>query len=216
MAVIGPDSAFLVVLVGSIALGSFYRATARPASDPDWIQLGALFLVIAVPSLLQVTLFPALYDALRRDAHLIEHHVQWWRLVTALGVQDGGGAGALLNLASLAILLLISAPILSWRWVVGGFAVGALSGELAGLAWQHTGGGNSVGDMGICAAILVLILFDGVWFLRLAALAVVIVGATILFHKDIHGAAFVSSVLAMVVVRAGPDVADRHRVAMPS
>jgi ribosomal protein S19 len=49
--------------------------------------------------------------------------------------------------------------------------------------------------MGVCAAVL---LWEGVLFLRKMTLVPNLSGATILVHKDIHGAVFVELTLVMV------------------
>jgi hypothetical protein len=47
--------------------------------------------------------FPAVLDVFERDYSRIAAG-DWWRLVTALLVQDGGVGGSLFNLISLALL----------------------------------------------------------------------------------------------------------------
>src|SRR5215211_6263561 len=57
-----------------------------------------LFIAIAFPSILQI-FFPTLLFALQRDTARFLGG-EWWRLVTALFVQDGGIGGTVFNLVS--------------------------------------------------------------------------------------------------------------------
>ena len=80
-----------------------------------------------------------------------------WRLATALLVQEGGLVGAVSNLAFLLALgSVVEEAAAPWAWLAGYLGAG-LAGEIAGLAWQPTGAGNSVaicGLAGLLAAVL--------------------------------------------------------------
>src|SRR4051794_18404748 len=67
----------------------------------------ALFILVALPSLLQIP-FPRVLTALERNADLILHHGEWWRVVTSPVVQDGGVAGTIFNLAYLLLIGLLA------------------------------------------------------------------------------------------------------------
>ncbi|MFI6739777.1 rhomboid family intramembrane serine protease [Nonomuraea sp. NPDC050451] len=91
----------------------------------------AVVLVItAVPSLLQFAI-PGLEPALMRDPAAIGGG-EWWRLGTALVVQDSGLLGTLFNLVCLAVLGYFAERTFGpARWLTL-YAAGAVAGEAAG------------------------------------------------------------------------------------
>ena len=92
---------------------------------------------------------------------------EWWRLFTALFVQDGGVLGTVSNLAFLLVMGVLAEQVVGpGRWLVGYFGAG-LAGELAGYAWQPRGAGNSVAVCGL-AGVLVVALAAGTRMPRLA------------------------------------------------
>ncbi|WP_327089803.1 rhomboid family intramembrane serine protease [Nonomuraea sp. NBC_01738] len=110
--------------------------------------------VTAVPSLLQFAL-PWLEPALRRDPAAIRAG-EWWRLITALVVQDGGPYGTLTNLAFLAVLGYVAERAIGpGRWLVL-YASGAVAGELSGLLYGQAGAGNSIALCGLAGGLAVL------------------------------------------------------------
>ena len=87
-------------------------------------------------------------------------HGEWWRLVSALIVQDGGAVGALSNLIFLALIGTAAEQVLSrTRWLVQYLGTGVIA-ELVGYAWQPVGAGNSIAICGVTAA-LALALWRG-------------------------------------------------------
>jgi membrane associated rhomboid family serine protease len=69
-------------------------------------------------------------------------HGDWWRIATALFVQDGGVLGAVSNLAFLAVIGAVVEQILPRpRWLAHCFGVGILA-ELIASEWQPVGGGT--------------------------------------------------------------------------
>jgi membrane associated rhomboid family serine protease len=111
-----------------------------------------VFAVTATMGIIQWPI-PALLDTLqRRPAGL---HGQWWRIVTALVVQDGGAYGLISNLIFLAAVGAIAEQVLSRpRWMLQYLGTGLLA-ELVGYAWQPVGGGNSIAICGLAAAVSV-------------------------------------------------------------
>ncbi|HJU02126.1 MAG TPA: rhomboid family intramembrane serine protease, partial [Actinomycetes bacterium] len=127
-----------------------------------------VFAVTAANSVLGLAV-PAVLDALERTPDGL--HGQWWRLVTALFVQDGGVLGTVSNLAFLALLGVLAERLAGpWWWLAAYFGAG-LAGELAGYAWQPTGAGNSVAVCGL-AGLLVMALLAGTRLPPLAPMAV--------------------------------------------
>ncbi|MEV4107032.1 rhomboid family intramembrane serine protease [Nonomuraea sp. NPDC049695] len=111
----------------------------------------ATFAITAVPSLLQFVI-PGLEPALMRDPAAIRGG-EWWRLVTALVVQDGGLWGTLFNLASLAVLGYCAERSFGpARWLAL-YAAGALAGEISGYLTNDPGAGNSIAVCGLAAGL---------------------------------------------------------------
>ncbi|SEM88577.1 rhomboid family intramembrane serine protease [Nonomuraea pusilla] len=111
----------------------------------------AVLAVTGVPSVAQFAV-PGLVPALMRDPDAIAHG-QWWRLVTALVVQDGGVAGTVVNLGFLAVLGHLAERALGpARWLLF-YATGALAGETSGYLLGQPGAGNSVALCGLAAAL---------------------------------------------------------------
>lgn len=80
-------------------------------------------------------------------------HGQWWRIGTALIVQDGGLAGLVSNLIFLAAVGAVAEQVLARpRWMVQYLGTGLLA-ELVGYAWQPIGGGNSIAICGLVSAV---------------------------------------------------------------
>ncbi|HEX6675957.1 MAG TPA: rhomboid family intramembrane serine protease [Actinomycetes bacterium] len=113
--------------------------TGRPAGGwwrPVPRATATVFLVTATTSTLQAVV-TGLEPAPRRDPAALSAG-EWWRVVTPLVVQDGGLAGTVFNLASLAIVGTVAERLLgSRRWLVQ-YAAGGLAGEAAGYAWPPT------------------------------------------------------------------------------
>lgn len=138
----------------------------------------AVVAVTAVPSLLQFAL-PGLEPALMRDPAAIAGG-QWWRLVTALVVQDGGLFGTVFNLLTLAALAVLAERTLGPARMLLLYATGAVVGEITGYVLGVAGAGNSIT---VCA-------LAGVAGLVLAALA------------NIHGLPVLAGMLAGWLVTA--------------
>lgn len=187
----------LVVLALGLARGlarNGFRPRVRPAAL-------ALWLVVAVPSLLQLAI-PGLLDALRRDPGLVERG-QLWRVLTSAIVQDGGVAGTVSNLVLLAVVAVIAEAI--WgglrMWLVVGVAQ-LVFGLWTSLVFPSRGAGNSAFTLALAASLagLALTMAGPRSALRLAvAGGVVVVGVALVALLDAHGVA----VLAGVAVGAG-------------
>lgn len=177
----------LVTAAGCGAL--FVFRSKRPLSLRINKFVLALFLLIFVPSFMQVFAWADLYTYLSRDAELIAEG-QLWRLITSVMVQSGNVPGLLFNLVGFIVLVPLAARILGPGQAVAFFFVGALAGQAAGLFWLPTGGGNSVGNYGVAAALLAHTVIFAQVPLRIVAATSSLVTIMAMVLLDIHGAAF--------------------------
>jgi membrane associated rhomboid family serine protease len=127
------------------AAGALDGGTARS----PLLTLGVLA-VTAVTGLAQVA-DPGLLTRLERIP--AELHGDWWRVATALFVQDGGVAGAVSNLAFLGLIGVAAEQVLSRpRWLLHYFGIG-LAVEVLAYSWQPTGAGNSIAVCGLAGGV---------------------------------------------------------------
>ncbi|WP_431924762.1 rhomboid family intramembrane serine protease [Nonomuraea jabiensis] len=113
----------------------------------------AVFVITAIPSLLQFAI-PGLEPALMRNPAAIAEG-EWWRLGTALVVQDGGVPGTLFNLVCLAVLGYFAERAFGpARWLAL-YAAGAVTGEAAGYLLNDPGAGNSIAVCGLAGGLAV-------------------------------------------------------------
>jgi hypothetical protein len=148
----------------------------------------ALWLVVALPSLLQIA-WPVLLERWERNPDAIQQSGQWWRVLTAGFVQDGGLPGTAFNLIALAIIAFLACR--TWgvarTWAV--FAVGVVAFNLvATFAWRIQGAGNSAAT-DLLAASLVGFAATGARALPLLGLTAVTLvdGAVLIALGDGHG-----------------------------
>lgn len=135
-----------VMSVGPILEG---RLSLRAVPAASWIT----WLVVAGPSLLQIP-YPQLYGPLHRDASAVLEHGQWWRVATAIVVQDGGIAGTISNLILLAIALLASVPLWGRMPTVATFILVGVGLNIAAvLLGAEDGGGNSGATLPLLASL---------------------------------------------------------------
>jgi hypothetical protein len=196
-----------VVLLG----GDVVRVLRRPP-----LAAVVLWLVVAIPSLLQLA-FPGLLRTLERDPDQIRQHGQWWRLFTSAVVQDGGIAGTVFNLVILAIIAVLA--IAAWGSVRGLiiFAVGVVGFDLATtFAWPFVGAGNSAATFTLAASV------SGLAVAKMREPVVLVLGAVtagcgifLLALRDTHGSAvvggFVIGVLAAAISPPGTISASAAR-----
>lgn len=125
------------------------RLSLRTMPVVGWL----VWLAVALPSLLQIP-YPGLYEAWHRSASAVLDDGQWWRLATALVVQDGGIAGTISNLVLLAVALLVCLPLWGARATVLGFLVVGVGLNLAAvLAGADDGAGNSGATLPLLASV---------------------------------------------------------------
>ena len=185
-----------------------YLRAAPPSRADRWLAPQraratlTVGVVIGLSAMLQL-FFPWLLLVLERNATLIASG-EWWRLVTALFVQDGGIAGSIFNLVSLLLIGRVAEHM--WgarRWLVV-FIVGGILSEIVALAWQPTGAGNSVANFSLAGAVsIVCVSSRRTWTIVAAGIAL---GASValLLLRDIHGAAAsIGAITGLVLIRFG-------------
>ena len=131
-------------------------ASTGPAVAPRTFPLLTVSVagVTTVVSVAGLLVEPVLL-ALRRDPTALAAG-QFWRLITALLVQDGGVPGTVLNLLGLVMVGIAAERQLGRGWWSLAYLGGGLSGELVGWAgWQPIGAGNSVGVCGLAGALAI-------------------------------------------------------------
>ncbi|MGI8902312.1 MAG: rhomboid family intramembrane serine protease [Solirubrobacteraceae bacterium] len=185
------EQAIAIVLLIKIAARILGIASwpDRPAPVP--VPAIGLFALVAIPTAAQA-IWPSVFGALRRDPHLITTHHEYWRLLTSMLVQDGGVAGAIFNLVTLAIV----ATLAAWFWggprTIGFFVVLGFVFDLMGVAYDQAGAGSSGATYGLVATIAGFALVRGSGRLRLGCAAALAFGGLIWAVGNIHGMAVVA------------------------
>lgn len=194
-----PLAIFTVAVYAAIAAGvqvAIPRVGRSPGGGRRRPVLTLLaVIVIGTVSTVQLTLVPGLLGRLGRNADAIRAG-QVWRLLTAVTVQDGGVVGTASNLVTLALIGGLAELLLGRGWWVLAFAAPTLAGELAGLAWQPIGAGNSVAVAGLCGAVAVVVARGQAGIpiaARVpAAISLLLFGWLAAGSHDVHGAAGVA------------------------
>jgi hypothetical protein len=188
----GWTSVFIILgLYGAFFAGILnIRSGSLAAPHPDSFPRMTFFLVglIAVPTVMQFV-FPTILPLLERNRDQIMEG-GWWRIVTALMVQDGGISGSFFNLISLFFVGRIGEIIWGGRRLFVLFWLGGICSEAIALFWQPIGAGNSIANFSIAASVIV-------WCLArrprptMLFIIVLTLGAYIALFimRDIHGAA---------------------------
>jgi rhomboid protease GluP len=128
---------------------------------------------------------PEIGRALQRAPAAIQAH-EWWRFLTPVLV-NRGWKDVVFNLTGLGIIGTIAERYWGHAlWIVF-YLVGALVGEIAGLAWKPMGAGSSVAVCGLLGAVAAELLVIGTMRARFGAV-VILMGALVLVGvRDLHG-----------------------------
>jgi membrane associated rhomboid family serine protease len=131
------------------------------AGDGRQLPVGVHRLPVLTAGVLALTAAVALAQAAdgslltRLERTPAELHGDWWRIGTALLVQDGGVVGALSNLAFLGLIGVAAEQVLSRpRWLLHYVGIG-LGVELLAYEWQPVGAGNSIAVCGLAGGVAV-------------------------------------------------------------
>jgi membrane associated rhomboid family serine protease len=180
------NSALYAVMLWSAVLAALRMRSLRPLRAPFPAAALTLWLLVAVPSLLQFA-FPSIYRALHRAPDLITQHGQWWRLLTAVLVQDGGVGGTAFNLAALAVVAIVAERLWGPCPAPAIFAACALAMNVLGVWWNAEGGGNSGATFGLAMSMAGLALLRGGGSVRVLALPACGAAIALVAIGDGHG-----------------------------
>jgi rhomboid protease GluP len=172
--------------------------TPRPSATVVLLLITAAGTFLALRS-------PAFLAVVERTPDLISRH-QWWRLVTPVLANPEGWGQILTNFLGLAFLGLLAESFWGSGLLLGLYLCGAISGQLAGLAWRPEGAGSSVAICALLGAVAI-----GLWQ-RIgspparAGAVFILAGALILTgFRDLHGPPIlVGAALAMVFAALHP------------
>lgn len=181
-----------------ILRGALARTATRPATSAV-----LLWCAVAVPSLVQLLWAPGLLAWGQRQSSQLDAG-QWWRLGSAIFLQDGGWPGTVFNLAMLAVTLWLVGAV--WRGlpaVLVFLLVGVLANGLTHLTTGQTGAGNSMATMGLLAAAAVSVVRSRPRSREALAPFAVFAVATVvlLLARDEHGLALSIGLLVGVLGR---------------
>jgi rhomboid protease GluP len=194
--------AFLVAAMYAIGLSGALAAGILALRGPDAQRPGTwrsfvlplprttvwLLTLVAVPTAAQFVV-PGLLPALERNASLVGAG-EWWRLLTALVVQDGGAPGATFNILSLALVGSVAERRLGRAHLLVLFFVGGIAAEVIALSWQPVGAGNSVANFSVAGGLAIAAFTGGApTASRPPALLSLVVCGVLAALLDIHGAA---------------------------
>lgn len=194
---------YIVLLVtAGMAGGGLLRSQPPRLPRPPFATMAALVLT-AVPSLVQLTVTPGLYETLRRDRAAIGDG-ELWRLLTSFAVQDSGWPGLIFNVIALAVIGTLAERL--WgtaRWLVLAVTVQVL-GNLWGLVVQPVGAGTSLVNYGLAASLAAASVVLGTGpRLRVPAAVSLLAALLLLALTDIHGGAALLGALAGATLAAG-------------
>jgi membrane associated rhomboid family serine protease len=163
-----------------IERGSAIGRTRKPA-------ITVIVLSIAVPLTGLNFRFPVILEALRRSPAAVSSG-EWWRLITPVFIDRGGGLEIAFNLLSLGIVGVIAERILgSRRWLLF-YLLGGVVGEGVGLVWKPMGAGSSVAVFGLVGALAAwLLMRKESWQARLGGASLILWALILTAFRNLHG-----------------------------
>lgn len=121
------------------------------------IVTGLVFAVTATTSITQLV-NPSAYERFSRNGARIGDG-EWWRLLTAMFVQDGWLQGTVFNLFTLAAVGVFAERVLGRRrWLVVYFGCGLFGQVMSYLWFRSDGAGNSMCVAGLVGALTTVVL----------------------------------------------------------
>jgi rhomboid protease GluP len=166
-------------------------------SRPTPVATISVLLATAIMTGLQFR-FPQLLIALRRTPGEISTH-QYWRLITALFVHNGGWRQISFNFVAIAIVGVIVEKIYGSRlWLTLYFVCGVI-GQIAGLYWKPVGAGASVAGAGLLGALAVWLIKSPLIRARFGGWLIVAGACVLVYFHDLHGPPILAgSVIALM------------------
>ena len=174
------------------------RPDGRPPRVPGW---GVGLVVLVAAGWLAQLLRPALLDDGMRESAAVRAG-QWWRLATAVVLQDGGWIGAVFNLVTLAVTVVLAGEALAARWGVGAFvAGGVVANLLTVLTFGQPGAGSSMATFVLLAVAVVVGMRNPSWQEAGLLVVLVVLAVVLLARRDQHGLALAVGLVSGVATR---------------
>jgi len=215
----GEDPRLWVLYVAAVAIaavsasrsyaGSGTRAAARSFRWPPPVAATVLWSVVATASLARL-IFPGLLDTFRRQPVRTRDAGEWWRVLTAGLIEDGGVLLTAVNLVLLAVVAVAIVRVWGWYRAIGLFVLGQiLWGLFTTFVFPSTGAGTTGATLAAAATLA------GLWPVvgasrgsLVAAAATFVLGVVLVVLDDAHGVAILigmllGAVLATVLPPAG-------------
>ncbi len=191
------DFLFTPLMIVSATIGVLVmRARGKQFRIP-WVTLGIALvtMVVGVLALFDTVLLAAI--ARDRDALLAG---EWWRIITPLFGQDGGGFGLIFNLAALLAFGTFVESIFGWRMLLVAYFSAGLVSEVAAYTLLPGQGfaGNSVATVGLVGLLAAVAAWEP-FPLRIFGGFVLLGGLVLLVLRDLHGVGFAVGALVGLV-----------------
>jgi hypothetical protein len=197
---------FVLVIALSVQIAAILLNGRRPTVS---VAAVGLWLLVAVPSVVQIP-FPPLLTSLRRDPELVRDHGQVWRVLTSVLVQDGGVAGTVFNLVILAVIAVLAVAV----WGPARAAIVFLLAHLvfntaAVIVSPDVGAGNSGATLGLAASLAALAVLAppaaaARWPVTARAAGVLVAGIALILIGDAHGIAVLGGLLIGALIASTP------------
>lgn len=168
---------------------------------PPPIAAVAVWAVVAVASTVRLV-FPSLLGTFRRDPVRTRDGGEWWRVFSSALVQDGGVLDLLVELAVLAVVVVVGVRVWGWYRALALLLVGQL---LWGLFTTFVSPSVGAGTLGASLALAGSV--AGLWpvvgarhRLLAVATATFVLGAALVMLDDAHGVAVLIGMLLGAVL----------------
>lgn len=174
------------------------RPDGRPPRVTAW---GAGLVALVAAGWVAQLLRPALLDQAMRESAAVRSG-QWWRLATAIVLQDGGWIGAAVNLVALAVTVWLAGEVLTaWTGLLVVLLGGIAANLLTVLTFGQPGAGSSMATMILLVVAVLVGLRNPSW--REAGLLVVLaaLAGALLARRDQHGLALALALVSGVWLR---------------
>jgi len=189
--------------------------TPRAAQSWWWPPPAAALVLWGVVAVASVTrlIVPSVVELFRREPVRTRDGGEWWRVLTAGLVEDGGVAVTVANLVLLAVVAVAAVRVWGWYRAVALFVVGQLLwGLFTTFVSPSVGAGTSGATLALAASIAGLWPVTGARRpLLLVSATVFVLGGLLLVLGDAHGVAVLTGMLLGAVL--GTVLPPRRRAA---